>query len=114
MQVTIGGVTKAITLNNKDYTKDELLNALQSKIDAGFGANKAMVSVDGNNNLRFEGVSATSSIVIAAQENKGFEVLGLDNGNKSNKIDLNANIYDIKEGMGRLTESRYICIKYMG
>lgn len=99
MEVTVAGTTKTITLENKTYTKDELLSAIQSKLDSStaFGSGKAMVSLDGSGHLRFEEISATAKLSTAKTENGGLEALGLKNVNSSNKISLNSNIADIKD-----------------
>lgn len=94
--VTIDGVTKTITLEEKEYTKNELLSAIQSKLNSEFGGNKAMVSMDETSNkLRFESVSQTDAITAAKKENGGLKALGFADANKSNKINLNARISDI-------------------
>ncbi|MEA4847795.1 MAG: flagellar filament capping protein FliD, partial [Clostridiaceae bacterium] len=94
--VTIDGVTKSITLEEKDYTKNELLTAIQSKLNSAFGSNKAMVSMDeSTGKLRFEGISATDTITADKKENGGIGVLGYSNAGKSNKLDLNAKLSDI-------------------
>ena len=94
--VTIDGVTKSITLEEKSYTKNELLSAVQSKLNSAFGANKAMVGMDeSTGKLRFEGISATDTITISRKENGGIEALGYLDSNKSNKLNLSAKLSDI-------------------
>ena len=94
--VIIDGVTKSITLEEKEYTKNELLSAVQSKLNSEFGANKAMVSMDETSNkLRFESISQTDTITAAKKENGGLDALGLADVNKSNKVNLSAKISDI-------------------
>lgn len=94
--VTIDGVTKTITLEEKAYTKNELLSAIQAKLDGLFGPGKAMVSMDvATGKLRFEGISATDTITASKKENGGLDVLGFTNANKSNKLDLTAKLSDI-------------------
>lgn len=94
--VTIDGVTKSITLEEKDYTKNELLSAIQSKLNSEFGGNKAVVSMDeSTGKLRFEEISTTDTITADKKENGGIGVLGYSNANKSNKLNLNAKLSDI-------------------
>lgn len=96
--VTIDGVTKSITLEEKNYTKAELLSAIQSKLNSGFGSNKAMVSMDeATGKLRFEGISADNTITTSKKENGGLEVLGYLSSNKSNKLNLGAKLSDISD-----------------
>lgn len=96
--VTIDGVTKSITLEEKTYTKNELLTAVQSKLNSEFGSNKAMVSVDeGTGEMRFEGISDTNTLSAARKENGGIAALGFESANKSNKLNLNAKLSDISE-----------------
>jgi len=91
--VTIDGVTKSITLEEKEYTKNELLTAVQSKLNSAFGSNKAMVSVDeGTGKLRFEGISDTDTVSAARKESGGIEALGFLDANKSNKMNLNISL----------------------
>lgn len=101
MKVTIGGVTKELTLKAGTYNREQLLGEVQSKLDAAFGANKVMVSSvssDGGTteNFKFEGVSATNTITAGKKENAGLVDLGLVNGNTTNKISFNAKLADIK------------------
>ena len=94
--VTIDGITHGIVLEEKTYTKSELLAAIQSKLDGSFGAGKTMVSMDeATNKLRFEGISATDTITAAKKENGGLEDLGFADVNKSNKVNLKAKLSDI-------------------
>lgn len=99
--VTVDGVTKSITLEEKNYTKNELLSAVQSKLDSTFGSNKAMVSMDeGTGEMRFEGISATDTISTARKENGGLEALGFLNENKSNKLDLSGKLSELATAVG--------------
>lgn len=94
--VTIDGITHGIVLEEKTYTKSELLAAIQSKLNASFGTGKAMVSMDETTHkLRFEGISQTDTITAAKKENGGLEALGFTDANKSNKVNLNAKLSDI-------------------
>ncbi len=94
--VTIDGVTKSIILPEDDYTKNELLTAIQTRLNSGFGANKAIVSMDeSTGQLRFEGISATNTITAGQQENGGIEALGYLDSNKSNKLSLSSKLSDI-------------------
>lgn len=94
--VTIDGVTKSITLEEKNYTKNELLSAIQSRLNTEFGANKAMVSMDeATQKLRFESISQTDTITAAKKENGGLDSLGYADANKTNKVDLNAKLSEI-------------------
>lgn len=94
--VTIGGVTKSITIGENNYTKNELLKAIQTKLNSAFGSNKAMVSMDeSTGKLRFEGISADNTITADKKENGGITALGYLNSNKSNKLNLGAKLSEI-------------------
>lgn len=87
--VTIDGVTKSITLEEKAYSKNELLTAVQSQLNTAFGSNKAMVSVDeATGKLRFEGISSTDTLSAGRKESGGLAALGFENANRSNKLNL--------------------------
>lgn len=97
IDVTIDGVTKSITLEEKNYTKNQLLSAIQTKLNGAFGANKAMVSMDeATKKMRFEGISQTSAVTAGRKENGGLDSLGFTDANKSNKVDMNAKLSDIE------------------
>lgn len=96
LDITVDGVTKTITLDEKSYTRNELLSAIQSKLNAAFGSDKVMVSMDETTNkLRFEGISATDTVTTAKKENGGLEALGYEGSISSNKIDLTKKLSDI-------------------
>lgn len=106
--VTIDGVTKTVTLDEKSYTKNELLTAIQSKLNSAFGSNKAMVSMDeGTGKLRFEGISSTDKLTAARKENGGIAAIGYQDANKSNKLNTSAKLSDISGffSMGTLTSA---------
>jgi len=91
--VTIDGVTKSITLEEKAYSKNELLTAVQAQLNTAFGSNKAMVSVDeATGKLRFEGISSTATLSAGREESGGLAALGFETANKSNKLDLTAKL----------------------
>ncbi|MCX7748488.1 MAG: flagellar filament capping protein FliD [Clostridia bacterium] len=96
MDITLDGVTKTITLDEKTYTKDELLTAIQSKMNTAFGSNKGMVSVNGANQLRFESISSSTSVSTSLKENGGLTALGFETANRSNKINTQASFNDIR------------------
>jgi flagellar hook-associated protein 2 len=94
LSVTIDGVTRNITLTEKVYTRKELLTEIQAKLDSTFGAGKTMVSLDGSNQLRFEGIASSAAISIAAKENGGLDDLKLADAYISNKVNMSANLGD--------------------
>jgi len=86
--VTIDGATYNVTLEQKTYTKDELLSTLQSQIDSS----KVAVTVDSaTGKLRFEALSDIETSV-GKTNNTGLEAMGLNNANLSNKVDKSANL----------------------
>jgi len=97
LQVTIDGEEKTLTLDAGSYSKDQLLSHIQSKLNEEFGANKALVTLDGSDLLRFEAIDSTKTLSASKQENGGLAALGMADQdiNKNNKIDLKANLADI-------------------
>ncbi|WP_432662707.1 flagellar filament capping protein FliD [Wukongibacter baidiensis] len=91
--VTLDGTDYDITLTEKDYTKSELVSAIQSKVDSS----KVLVTVDNaTGNLRFEALSS-KSLSTDKVKNDGLQDLKLDSGSNSNRTDLTANLIDIKD-----------------
>ncbi|MCG8540265.1 MAG: flagellar filament capping protein FliD [Clostridia bacterium] len=91
--VTIDGKDYNISLAEKDYTKEDLVSAIQGKVDSS----KVLVTVDNaTGNLRFEALSGQTLSTDKIQSS-GLQALNLDGVNSSNKIDLKANLTDIKD-----------------
>ncbi len=91
--VTIDGKDYNISLAEKDYTKEDLVSAIQGKVDSS----KVLVTVDNvTGNLRFEALSGQTLSTDKIQSS-GLQALNLDGVNNSNKIDLKANLTDIKD-----------------
>lgn len=88
-KVTLDGQDYNITLEEKDYTKEELVSTIQSKIDSS----KVLVTLDGGGKLRFEALSG-DGIAIDKVENTGLDELNLSNMNLSNKINLSDSLVD--------------------
>lgn len=100
LNITLNGdtpITKTITLTEKAYTQEELITEVQTKINSAFGNGKIMVSVDSiSGTLKFEEISSTAVLSSAKKENTGLDAIGLSGVNASNKINLSANIWDIR------------------
>jgi flagellar hook-associated protein 2 len=62
----------------------------------GFGEDKITVKVE-NNKIVLESTDPNVSVSASAAENRGLEAIGLDGPHRSNKLDLDANIYDIRD-----------------
>lgn len=91
--VTIDGKDYNISLAEKDYTKEDLVRTIQGKVDSS----KVLVTVDNaTGNLRFEALSGQTLSTDKIQSS-GLQALNLDGVNNSNKIDLKANLTDIKD-----------------
>lgn len=101
--VTIGGSnSKQITLTEKTYsTSADLLKEIQSKLNAAFGTNKVMVSLDDTGNLRFEEISSDDTVKTDRVENGGMAALGLKNANVSNKLDMSRSIIDLAKTLSK-------------
>lgn len=104
--ITLGGVTKAITIDKKTYgTADDLRAQLQTQIDASFGANKVVVG-ENSGVLSFTptgysgplGNNKPQIILQAATGNTGLSNLGFDlatNSQPSYKINKNLKLSDL-------------------
>ncbi|MCC3374072.1 flagellar filament capping protein FliD [Cohnella sp. REN36] len=95
--VTLGGMTKKITLAAGDYSQAKLAEQLQTQIDNAFGANKISVNLTGNAlNLQSNGSSGSNPQVIvgAIANNEGLSALGFTDG-QSNKINVTAQLGSI-------------------
>jgi flagellar hook-associated protein 2 len=78
---------------------DALAQAIQTLVDDaefGFGEDKITVKVE-NNKIVLESTDPNVSVSASAAENRGLEAIGLDGPHRSNKLDLDANIYDIRD-----------------
>lgn len=98
--ITLGAETKEFSLNaDTNYANtDAVVSAIQSMVDDsvnGFGPGKVVVK-NVNNKVVLESVDTAVSVSASAVNNDGLASIGFDSANKSNKIDLRANIYDIR------------------
>lgn len=98
LSITLNGTTKQVSLDTDGSvtTVAGLKTKLQEKIDAAFGAGK--ISVDLNttsDGIKFSTERNTDTFRIGASGTAN-TVLGLTNSNLSNKLDLTANISDLK------------------
>jgi len=78
---------------------DALAQVIQTLVDDaefGFGEGKITVKVE-NNKIVLESTDPNVSVSASAAENRGLEAIGLDGPHRSNKLDLDANIYDIRD-----------------
>ena len=78
---------------------DALAQVIQTLVDGaefGFGEDKITVKVE-NNKIVLESTDPNVSVSASAAENRGLEAIGLDGPHRSNKLDLDANIYDIRD-----------------
>lgn len=95
ISVTFNGTVKEVTIKDNPADINDLMSDLQTKLNTAFGSDKITVGVDvdkltfttsNTNTLRFAEVTG----------NTGIASIGLSGVNTSNKIDLAANIYDIR------------------
>jgi len=99
--LTLNGITKEITLDSKNYdgttdnTLSDLATDIQTKIAEVFGAGKVTVT-ENSGQIKFDAstndLSLSEPIADSALATLGFA----DGVNKSNKIDLEANLSDIE------------------
>lgn len=94
--VSLNGTKKEITIKDNPADIADLVSDLQTKIDAEFGSGKITVSAE-SGRLRFRTDNTNTLIIAEANENSAFAKLGFTGTNISNKLDLGAKIYDIKD-----------------
>src|SRR5690606_28924546 len=99
-KVTLGSETKVIELPTNEYASAGDLKAVLEVIlddeQLGFGENTINVKVE-KNKIVLESTDPDKKVSISAAENNGLESIGLDSDNNTGKINLNANIYDIRD-----------------
>lgn len=99
-RITLGSEYKDFELPAGEYTDANALAAvLQTLVDDqefGFGEGKVTVKVD-NNKIVLESTDPDVKVSASAVQNSGLEAIGLGGINNSSKINLDANIYDIKD-----------------
>lgn len=98
-RITVGTETKEFALDlGTSYTADQAAAAIQSMVDdstTGFGPGKVTVKVTDNKIVL--GSNDPDVVVSAsAAESGGLAAIGFSGANTSNKLDLDANIYDIR------------------
>ena len=74
----------------------QVIQTLVDDAEFGFGKDKITVKVE-NNKIVLESTDPNVSVSASAAENRGLEAIGLDGPHRSNKLDLDANIYDIRD-----------------
>lgn len=111
-RITLGSESKIIELPTGEYSDAESLaqaiKAIVNDPEKGFG--KVTAGEDGtvtaeevikvkveNNKIILESSNPDEKVSVSAAENNGLEAIGLDSVNNSSKINLNANIYDIRD-----------------
>lgn len=99
-KMTLGNETKEFTLQaGTTYANaDAVASAIQSMVDDsenGFGPGKVKVRVE-NNRIVMESVDTATKVSVSAIENGGLAAIGMYDVNRSNKINLDAKLYDIR------------------
>lgn len=100
-RITLGSEQKEFELTpGVEYADaNALAQVIQTLVDdaeLGFGAGKITVKVE-NNRIVLESADPDAAVSASAVENRGLEAIGLDGTNRSNKLNLDANIYDIRD-----------------
>jgi len=102
-KITFDSVTKEIVLPTNHYADAEALaaavRALVNDPVTGFGPDKINVKTE-NGKIIIESAESDKTVTVSAAENGGFEALGLTTGTASNKINLDAKLYDIQDVFG--------------
>jgi len=93
---TFNGTTKEITLDIGSTNAEQLRLDLQGKLNSTFGSGKVSVTLDAGNKLTFNTDSTNTLSLGAVEGNTGLAAIGMEGANTSNRIDLSANIYDIR------------------
>jgi flagellar hook-associated protein 2 len=94
--VTFNGEKKEITIKDNPADITDLANDLQNKLDAAFGSGKITVGVNADR-LTFTTETTNTVLLEAVPDNTGLAAIGFEGVNTSNRINLNANIYDIRD-----------------
>lgn len=94
--LTIGGVKKTVTLaTGQVYTNaDDLATAIKAAADEAFGGSADITFTNTDGKVTY---TSGQSVSIEKTDSGANAALGLQQGNLSNKIDLTAKIYDIKD-----------------
>lgn len=99
-KVTLGTETKEFSLQAGATYADAnaVVSAIQNMVDnseSGFGPGKVRVRAE-NNRIVMESIDTSTSVSVSAAENGGLAAIGMYNVNRSNKINLDAKLYDIR------------------
>lgn len=94
--VSLNGIKKEITIKDNPTDIDDLVSDLQSKLNAAFGSDKIAVSSN-SGKLSFSTSNTNTLVIAGATDNTGFAALGFTSSNVSNKLDMGAKLFDIKD-----------------
>lgn len=101
--ITLGTQSKEVELPAGEYADaDAVASALQSLVDDeefGFGPDKITVTVE-NNRILMKSVDTEVSVSVSAVESRGLSAIGLTSAAASNKMNLDAKIYDLRDSFG--------------
>jgi len=104
-KITLGTETKEFSLNpdTRYDNTDAVVAAIQGMVDdttAGFGPGKIIVK-NVNNKVVLESADSAVAVQAASAESGGLTALGFAGMNTSNKINLDAHIYDIRNSFAQ-------------
>lgn len=95
--IKLGSEEETFTLEaGTSYSNiDELISDIQELVDVRFGEGAITVKSE-NNRIVLESSDPDTAVSASAIENRGLAAIGLDGANRSNKLNLDANIFDIR------------------
>jgi len=95
-RVKLGGTEKVITLDagTKYNDASEVASAIQNLVDNEFGSGRIKVDVK-DNKIVIESENPDTELSVSAVDY--LQSIGLSSSNNSNKVNLSANIYDIRD-----------------
>jgi flagellar hook-associated protein 2 len=104
--INFNGTSKEITIDDGLNGIDDVINNLDSKLTALFGAGKITVGKDVDGDQLTFATSSTNTLSFSAAyassiENGGLEALGLKNINASNKLNMNLKLTDLASSFNR-------------
>lgn len=95
VNVTLNGIMQEITIKENPADITDLRNDLQGKLDTAFGSGKITVGVNVDK-LTFATSNTNTLSLSAVTGNNGLTALGFASANTSNKLDMSAKLYDIR------------------
>ncbi|HEX2945155.1 MAG TPA: flagellar filament capping protein FliD [Clostridia bacterium] len=96
-KISIGSDSEEFALTpGTTYTADQVKTTIQGMVDTRFGSGRIVVDIK-DNKLTLGSTDPDVTVAASAAESGGLAALGLGGTNVSNRIDLDAHLYDIRD-----------------